>query len=275
MLIGCLLVMSALPRPTLNPYRFAARVAWRRLRWDLSRESWRSRARLRRLRNTQLGKRAVVLCNGPSLLRSDLGLLSGVFTFGLNKINLLFERSAFRPSCVVSVNPLVLEQNRDFYSDTDLPLFLDSVALSWIRSRPNIVFLHTSEEARVVPDLSMSINQGFTVTCVALQLALHLGFQDVAVIGCDHTFATKGPPNAEVVARGPDHSHFDPRYFSGGQSWNLPDLAASEYYYSQLAELYRKLGRSLWNCTEGGSLELFPRMPLAAFVAQGGGDVTR
>lgn len=251
---------------TMNPYRFALTLVRQRLAWDLRLESWRSRRRLQRLRNTQTGRRAVVLCNGPSLLRSDLKLLDGIYSFGLNKINLLFERSDFRPSCVVAVNPHVINQNAAFYASTELPLFLDSHALQIVPARPNVTFLHNSLEARVVEDVSLSLNQGYTVTCVALQLALHMGFESVAVIGCDHNFAVKGMANAEVRAEGPDRSHFDPRYFSGGQAWNLPDLSASEYYYSQLAVLYQKLGRGLWNCTEGGALELFPRCSLGEFV---------
>ncbi|AOS44550.1 hypothetical protein Verru16b_01613 [Lacunisphaera limnophila] len=256
----------------MNPYRFAWAVAKDRLRWDLSRESWRSRSRLRALKNTQSGRKAVIVCNGPSLLKSDLSLLAGVYTFGLNKINLLFEQSDFRPSCVVSVNPHVITQNAAFYAGTELPLFLDSQARYLIPARPNVTFVHSSLEARVVADVSVSLNQGYTVTCVAMQLALHLGFDSVALIGCDHNFATKGPANAEVRADGADRSHFDPRYFSGGQKWNLPDLAASEYYYSQAATLYGRLGRKLWNCTEGGALELLPRCRLENFVRGDTGD---
>src|SRR5687767_4493422 len=92
-------------RSDSSPYRFAYELLRDRVRWDLRRESWRSRGKLRKIRGTQQGRRAVILCNGPSLLQADLGLLEGVFTFGLNKINLLFERSRFRPSCIVAVNP--------------------------------------------------------------------------------------------------------------------------------------------------------------------------
>lgn len=256
----------SLPSAVMNPYMFAARIIKNRLEWDLSPESWRSRAELQRIKGTFAGQKAVILCNGPSLLKADLGLLQDVFTFGLNKINLLFERSEFRPSCVVAVNPLVIEQNAGFYNETSIPLFLDSGGKRVVTPRKGITFLHSSFEARVVEDVSLSLNQGYTVTCVAMQLALHMGFDEVALIGCDHNFAVKGPANAEVRAEGADQSHFDPRYFSGGQKWNLPDLAASEYYYSQAAELYAKKGKMLWNCTEGGALELLPRVALAEFL---------
>ena len=40
----------------------------------------------------------------------NLDQLEGVFTIGLNKINLLFEYSKFRPSCIVAVNKFVIDR---------------------------------------------------------------------------------------------------------------------------------------------------------------------
>lgn len=252
--------------PTLNPYRFALRELWRRLRWDLRPEARRSRAVLRSWRDRYFGQKAVILCNGPSLVKSDLSLLGGVFTFGLNKINLLFDRSPFRPSCIVAVNQFVLEQNAGFYNTTDIPLFLDSSAATRVRPRPNVAFLHSADQRKFARDCSMSIYQGATVTFVALQLAFHMGFRRVALIGCDHSFSAKGAANRAVTATGRDVDHFDPNYFSGGMKWHLPDLAESEANYAIAGEVFVASGGAILNCTEGGKLELFPRAVLEDFL---------
>ncbi|MEB3178533.1 MAG: 6-hydroxymethylpterin diphosphokinase MptE-like protein, partial [Nostocaceae cyanobacterium] len=216
------------------------------------------------------GKKAVIICNGPSLLKSDLSCLADkeIFTFGLNKINLLFDKSDFRPSCIIAVNYLVLEQNHVFYNNTDIPLFLDSSALKLVKPKQNTIFLHTfgSRQLSFARDCSMSVSQGATVTFVAMQLAFHLGFQHVALIGCDHNFATKGPAHATAIAEEKDVNHFDPNYFAGGVKWNLPDLAMSEAAYSLAYEVYTSFGRKLLNATEGGSLNLLPRVDLKQFV---------
>ena len=252
--------------PTINPYRYAMSLALDRFRWDLTWESQRSRRKMRHWKDRFIGKKAVVVCNGPSLLRSDLSLLDKVFTFGLNKINLLFEKSFFRPSCIVAVNALVIDQNSDFYNETTIPLFIDSEGRRHVSSRANVAFLHSSSQPKLAQDCSMSINQGFTVTAVALQLAFHMGFRDVALIGCDHNFAVKGPANQTVVSGKQDISHFDTRYFSGGQKWQLPDLAASEHFYSMARELFDAHKGSIVNCTEGGNLEVFCRCPLREWL---------
>ena len=253
--------------PYINPYRRAAGMILNRIRWDLTPESWRSRYILRAWKDRFYGQKAVILCNGPSLLKSDLSLLNDVFCFGLNKINLLFEASSFRPDCIVAVNPYVIEQNADFYNETEIPLFLDTVGCRrrLVRSRNNVAFLHSGPHG-FARDCSMSINQGHTVTYVALQLAFHMGFRDIALIGADHNFATKGPANKLVFAEEKDESHFDPRYFSDGVPWQLPDLFQSEVAYTQARNVFSAFGGRVVNATVGGKLEIFNRCELSDFL---------
>jgi hypothetical protein len=256
-------------RATINPYRGAlAQVLWR-VAWDLRPESWRSRRVLRSWRDRHRGGRCVILCNGPSLNRTDFSKLDSVFTFGLNKINLLFERTAFRPSCVVAVNALVLEQNAEFFRGTELPLFLERAALMHVRPRPNIAFLHSASihARQFARDCSVSVAQGGTVTYVALQLAFHMGFERVALVGCDHEYAETGTPHQVVRAANADASHFDPRYFAHGAAWQLPDLLQSELSYRTAREQFETAGRSVVNATAGGRLEIFERVGLEEFLA--------
>ncbi len=174
-------------RATLNPYLSGAGQVLRRLAWDLRFESWLSRAKVRKWKDRFAGKKAVILCNGPSLLKVDLAELEGTFTFGLNKINLLFDKTDFRPSCIVAVNPFVIEQNSGFYNETDIPLFLERYGHGLVASRETVSFLHSISPSGFARDCSWSIHEGHTVTYVAMQLAFHMGFHEVALVGC--TFA--------------------------------------------------------------------------------------
>jgi hypothetical protein len=249
-------------RATLNPYMAALYLLRGRLLWDLKRESWRSRRILKQWKDRFPGGKAVILCNGPSLLETDFSLLENVFTFGLNKINLLFDRSDFRPSCVMATDPMILEQNAAFYNSTELPLFLDSRGMKWIKPRGNVVFLHSSPQLKIPRDSSMSVMEAKTVTVVAMELAFHFGFRDVAIVGCDHNFATKGLGGKTVTSEGADKSHFDPRYFTSGQKWQLPDTLGIEHEYGMCGDLFATFGGRIVNCTDGGKLEVFPRMRL-------------
>ncbi|MEH6592726.1 MAG: 6-hydroxymethylpterin diphosphokinase MptE-like protein [Halioglobus sp.] len=250
----------------INPYRTSAILLKNRLLWDLRPESWRSRRKIRKWHNKYIGEKAVIVCNGPSLLETNLDLLEGVFTFGLNKIDLLFDKSSFRPSCIVAVNEFVIEQNTGFYNATEIPLFLDSIAMRRVTPKSNIAYLHSSTGLGFAQDCSMSILQGHTVTFVAMQIAFHMGFQEVALIGCDHSFADSGPANAVGVSGKTDTNHFDPNYFAGGTHWNFPDLFESEVAYTRAKNMYQAHGRKLINATEGGKLDLFERSSLLDFV---------
>lgn len=256
-------------RATINPYLFAAGLVIKRLNWDLNLKSWVSRARLRKWKDKYKDQKAVIVCNGPSLLKSDLSLIENVFTFGLNKINLLFDKSTFRPSCIVAVNPYVLEQNAYFYNETEIPLFLDRCAYQkGISFRNNVILLHSTPSyiKQFARDCSISIYSSGTVTYVAMQLAFHMGFKNVALIGCDHNFVTKGTANMTVEAGKTDSNHFAPNYFAGGVKWQLPDLFESEVGYMLAKNMYECYGRKIVNATEGGKLEIFDRVSLAEFI---------
>lgn len=259
-----------LSRPErVNPYYDGIKLIGSRLLWDLGFVSIGSRRKITAYKDVFSKKKAVILCNGPSLNKVDFDLLdsSGVKTFGLNKINLLYDKTSFRPSFIVSVNPFVIEQNRDYFNDTEIPIFLDKNARKVIMNRSNVNFFHSSNQNGLFArDCSLSIVQGYTVTYVAMQLAFHMGFDEVALVGCDHSFATNGVSNQLQRAAGVDASHFDARYFSGGDLWQLPDLMQSEYHYNIAKLIFEGAGRAIYNCTEGGLLDIFSRMPLEEFV---------
>ncbi|MFC1583468.1 6-hydroxymethylpterin diphosphokinase MptE-like protein [Candidatus Neomarinimicrobiota bacterium] len=257
-------------RATVNPYHYAANVIASRLFWDLHWKAWISRARLRKYKNRYLGQKAIILCNGPSLNKVDFSLLehAGIFTFGLNKINLLFEETSFRPDCIVSMNPQVLDQNRAFLEQTRIPLFLNSSARRLVRFRKNVILLHFANvPRRFARDCTLSMTQGHTVTYAALQLAFHMGFAQVALTGADHSFAAKGVPNAFAIAGETDLDHFHPDYFPAGVTWQLPDMRGIEAYYELARDTYTRYSRQVYNCTEGGKLEIFERKLLKDYLA--------
>jgi len=254
-------------KPTLNPYSFAVREIVNRLKWDLNPISWASRREMKRWRDRFAGEKAVIVCNGPSLQRSDLSLLKGVFTFGLNKINLLYGKTDFRPSCIVATADPVMEQNAEFFNNTDTMLFFRNTGLRWIRPRKNMVFFHIADQYKFARDCSLSLFGGGTVTFAALQLAFHMGFKEVALIGADHSYSRSGPSGEMVTAGSTDPDHFDPNYFAGGVNWQLPEMYLWDFSYSLAKEIYALSDRKIVNATEGGKLEIFQRMSLSTFLS--------
>jgi len=228
---------------------------------------WRRRsiATLRELRNKHAGQRAFIIGNGPSLRNTDLTRLRHDFTFGLNRIYLNFPSMGFPTSCLVSVNDLVIQQCVSEMQALPIPRFL-----AW-RSHGHLApstspsdlpaFLYTTYESpSFARDVRGRVWEGATVTYVAMQLAFHMGFHQVILIGVDHDFASKGEANKTVVSEGEDRNHFSPEYFGKGFRWQLPDLVMSELSYRMAKEAYEEAGRELIDATVGGKLQVFPKV---------------
>lgn len=252
-----------------NLYKEGFRLIAKRLLWDLS---WNTRrrhkAKLDNIKNVYNGNKAVIICNGPSLNKVDFKLLENVYTFGLNKIDLLFDRMQFRPNAIVCVNNLVMEQNYSIYRDTDIPLYLKGRKAQKLKldKLDHITLLHTGGYG-FAQDCCMTVPEGFTVTYVAIQLAFHMGFSEVALVGCDHYFSkSEGSAGETVTMEGADENHFDPRYFMN-KTWQLPDILESEISYLRAKKVFQEHNRTLVNCTDGGALELLPRLKLEDFVS--------
>jgi hypothetical protein len=228
---------------------------------------WRRESirRLKELKDVHKGKRAFIIGNGPSLRQTNLSKLRGEFTFGMNRIYLLFPELGFHTTYFVSINDLVIEQFKDEILAQPMPKFL-----AWRSHRhfpPQLsinqlpTFIYTSYTGpRFSPDVRGRVWEGATVTNVALQLAYHMGFEKVILIGVDHNFTSKGDANKTVVSQGDDPNHFAPNYFGKGARWQLPDLDTSEIGYTLARGAYHKAGREIIDATVGGKLTIFPKV---------------
>ncbi len=223
------------------------------------------RASLRRLqvlRDSQRGQRCFILGNGPSLRRTDLSLLRNEITFGLNRIYLLFPEMGFQTTYLVAVNRLVLEQCAAEIFALPVLKFIPWSARKYLRPPlENTVFLNTTcSHTDFARDARRPIWAGATVTFVALQLAYHMGFEKVILVGVDHSFATQGKPHETIVSQGDDPNHFSPHYFGKGFKWQLPDLETSEIAYRMARQAFEKDGRQVLDATIGGKLTIFEKV---------------
>lgn len=222
-----------------------------------------SRRILMQYKDKYRGQRCVIIGNGPSLNNTDLSLLRNEYTFGLNKIYLLFDRIDWRPSFYVSVNPFVIQQSaHQIFNEIHGLKFLDFVAFKYLPYNEDTVHLLSLEGKNFSTDLCEGIFQIHTVTYVAMQIAYHLGFDEVFLVGVDHFFnaAQDGRPDQVVVQNNHDADHFDPGYFERGQQWNLPNLKGSEEGYKIAKAMFEKKNKKIYDATVGGHLTVFEKV---------------
>jgi hypothetical protein len=201
----------------------------------------------------------------------DLSPLEHEVTFGMNRIYLLFEELAFRPTYYVAINELVLEQFAGEIAALTMPKFLN-----WNRRRlfdqadPSCHFLRMALSLgdRFSRRATTPLTSGGTVTYATLQLAYHMGFSEVVLVGLDHSFGSKGTPNrTEVRHQDTDADHFHPDYFPKGVRWQLPDLLRSEQAYRLALRAFEADGRRVVDATLDGRCNVFPKLPLADALA--------
>ena len=224
---------------------------------------WRrdSIRRLAALKDIHRGQRGFIIGNGPSLKNTDLSHLRNEITLGVNRIYLAFPEMGFTTSYYLSINDLVIEQCAADIQALPMPKFVTWRARRWLHPTANLSFLYTTYTGvKFATDVTGRVWEGATVTNVALQLAYHLGFSKVILIGVDHNYVTQGKPNATVVSQGEDPNHFNPGYFGKGFRWQLPDLDTSEEGYRLARQVYEGAGRTVVDATVGGKLQVFPKV---------------
>ena len=229
---------------------------------------WR-RASIKRLaayKDKHRGERCVIIGNGPSLRNTDVSKIKDEYTFGLNRIYLAFPDWGFKTNYLVSINNLVMEQYAEEIQQLEIPKFLAWRSRQHIKLTDNMMFLHTTYyNPKFSHDVRGRVYEGATVTYVAMQIAFYMGFEQVVLIGVDHSFKAKGKPNETVVSGGDDQSHFDPKYFAKGVRWQLPDLDTSEQAYMRARYAYEQAGREILDATIGGQLTVFPKVDFDTF----------
>lgn len=217
--------------------------------------------RLWRMKDKYRGKRCFIIGNGPSLKKTNLALLKNEYTFGLNRIYLLFKEIGFETSFYVCINNLVISQIYKDINKLRIPKLLSTNSKKIIDYDKHTVLLRSVSSQPFPFDPTQGVWEGATVTYVAMQIAYYLGFTKVILLGVDHNFITKGEPHKIVSLKGDDQNHFSPDYFKGFK-WQLPDLKTSELAYRIADYVFKEDDREIVDATVGGKLDIFPKVKL-------------
>ena len=231
--------------------------------WHQSPLADRNRATLRLFHNLHTSQRCFLIANGPSLAQMDLSPLKNEITLGMNRIYLHFPVMGFEPTYYVATNELVISQFKDDIVSLKLPKFLNWNQRNVLPKESDISYIKLAFgfQDKFIGDILRPISGGGTVTFAALQVAFHMGFSEVVLIGLDHRFDTKGTPNLiERRVDLNDANHFHPDYFPKGVRWQLPDLHRSELAYAKAREAFESVGRRILDATLNGACTVFEKV---------------
>jgi len=232
--------------------------------------------RLREYHEIYKGKRCFIIGNGPSLNKLDLTLLKDEYTFGANAIYLHKEKMGGLPKFMAVTDYLVAEDRCDELNQLEGVTMFIPVNLTYvIKPRPNVVLLkyyYPDVGKKII--LPHNLTEGAygygSVSFLNLQLAFHMGFQEVYLIGMDHTYKDDkafkrvvskfGTSAGERIVESDDQNHFHPDYFGKGYRWHDPKIEPMILSHEYAKESYEADGRNIFNATFGGKLEVYERV---------------
>jgi hypothetical protein len=219
---------------------------------------------LRKLSGSLKGKPLLIVGNGPSLNKTPLDRFEGVYSIGMNKIDLLFSKTSWRPDIIVTTNNLVVHQHCRTMVENQIPCYLSWKSRWFVPRKIKHRFRFFLD--KLTPDFESDISNGLgssdTVTYVALQFAYYMEADPVIIVGVDHSFVQTGNPNEYDKREGDDVNHFDPNYFAAGQYWGVPNLQGSEVGYSKAKLAFDAVGRTILDATVDGKLQIFDKVSI-------------
>lgn len=230
--------------------------------------------RLERLKDSHKGERCFLVGNGPSLTGADLNLLQDEFTFGTNMVYKIFDDTDWRPSfhCVsdtIYASKLGLELSQKVKA----PLFTTERTYRRMKLKPiNTTYVHTlqSERYRVRGNIQAYCMVKATVLSLAAEIAFHMGFKEIYLIGVDCTNPhTKGGHFIENYTTKEVAETDINRIKKRMQKKSLTTEQIGEHIIDRSMEVYSLLNKyaekhdiHIYNATRGGNLEIFPRVRL-------------
>ncbi|QTE40238.1 DUF115 domain-containing protein [Mucilaginibacter gossypii] len=223
------------------------------------------------LKNKYKGERIFIIGNGPSINKMPFYLLENEYTFAFNRFNLMFERLNWVPDFYMVTDDLVIQDMYEQINNEILPVvpyaFFPDIHPSnvdftkFINHADNVHWIN-ADKPEFRDDLpNCGINK--TVVNAAIQIAGYLGFTEIYLIGVDMTFAdqkVKKVNSRDWEADEHDPNHFDPRYFGKGLKYHNPTVHEMMEKFRLAKLFFDERGNKIFNATEGGKLEEFPRV---------------
>lgn len=225
------------------------------------------------------GERCFIVGNGPSLLVDDLDLIKNEYSFAANKIYKIFDKTDWRPTfyCVQDIDFAVS-------MGEEMKVSLASAKHSFFRMRSykstnqitrqydNLTYVPIVEPVYNTGKINFSkiadkhIYDGWTVTYMALQIAVHMGFENIYLIGVDHSFPFEKRSDGKVyvIDKNKAAHFYETANDNQGDSAskhrsNFHELVTLGY---EAAESYSRKTKKfrIFNATRGGELEVFERV---------------
>ena len=227
-------------------------------------------------RNSRLkgnGKRCFILGNGPSIRNVDLNQLQDEDTVTVNFFYDHGNNKGFVSKYYLAVDtafysgdPLeYLKKVHTDYPSLQMILKYDAFRSGAFTEEDNIHFIYAKlfqYKNLIRADCTKNMTAAINVVCQCIQVALHLGYKEIYLLGCDFSqYASLRPGHFYQPEAGL------PRVTSMGSDakWS----AKVHYHHYALKKYADKQGVRIINLTPGSLIDAYPRDTLENVLAEG------
>lgn len=244
----------------------------------------------RALKAMHAGQRCFILANGPSVKEQDIRALQGEIVISVSSgyHHPDFASIAPRYHCVPALtyhSGFTQERAIAWFQEMHAHLGSAKLVLSdqerclverfRLFEGREIYYLCMSarfDAMNDIPDLAACVPRVSTVPVMALMLAMYMGCNEIYLIGTDHDWFIKKEYKyfyEPTVLKGSDPGTDGNGLIKTGLFDELPNITAVWSQYRALRELAEKVGVQIFNATNGGLLDEFPRVELRRVLARG------
>ncbi len=224
--------------------------------------SAKNRKRLEQWQNIHKGQRCFIIANGPSLKKIDFSLLKNEITIGMNRIYLMKEENGFSPTYLAchDIKTQIMQFHQEL-DKLDIPCFFNFTKLNLFSRKLNQYFMFRKFTRSFNKTISGPFGSGKSVTYACIQLAFHMGFSEVYLIGKDHSYNTGSAKMGDrIPSEGSEDNHFIRGYYKPGMVWGMPDYKAEEFAYKVAKITFEKNNRIIKDATIDGKLNVFEKV---------------
>jgi hypothetical protein len=242
------------------------------------------------LKNRHAGRRAFVIGNGPSLGRQDLRPLANEITIGANSFYKHPHADAVRLKylCIGDASFMTDEPKsvtwhrliEEHLPDTELILHPDArhlIARHGLYAKHKIRYFHRGIGQPIAElvelDLNRPINVGVTTgSMLCIPLAIHLGCTEIYLMGFDANWLDSATASYHFYQTHDQFPEFDTLNKDARFAMYEDELIVILREFEAhrvLATRSRQIGVKIWNATDGGRLDMHPRVRYEDIVATG------
>lgn len=214
-----------------------------------------------------MGESCFIIGHGPSLTAADLDTLhkNGIDCFGVNRVFKIFPQTKWRPTYYVNTDDVLI---RDCLDEVEkIPAKIKFIPLQNhyyhnINLKTKQYFFRNDRRERDGAegfhlDCTNQVNMLGTVTIASMQLAMHMGYRHIYLLGVDHSFDKIITENGEVVVDPSVKNYFIEGYDDDIANEVRHDIGNTTKQYLRIAKFAKDHDVEIVNATRTTKLTAF------------------